>query len=94
MVLERGIIRWLDKYDDQKIKEFVGYIFGIFRKNSINSLIEIMEDSRVILTLIKETTNVNSVVKEMLKDLIVILRQCNKEQFTFLIDTKETTKEN
>lgn len=85
-VLDDGIIRWLDKYDDDKIKQFVDYIFEIFKKNNINSLLEITTDSKVILLLLKETKNVHSVVKDMIKDLVSILKQCNKEQLTFLIE--------
>ncbi len=90
-VLDEGFLKWLDKYDDKKRKEFVDYVFEIFEKNNISSLIEIVEDNRLILTLLKETKNIHSVVKEMLKDLIVILRQCNKEQLTFKIDKEEKT---
>lgn len=85
-VLEKGFLIWLDKYDDSKKKEFVDCIFEIFKKNNINSVIEIMESNKLILTLLKETINMDPIVKEMLKDLIVILRQCNKEEQTFLID--------
>lgn len=88
-VLDKGFLIWLDKYDDSKKKEFVDCIFEIFKKNNINSVIEIMESNKLILTLLKETINMDPIVKEMLKDLITILRQCNKEEETFLVEKKQ-----
>jgi len=85
-VLDKGIIKWLDKYDDSKRKEFVDCIFEVFKKNNINSLIEIMQSNKLVLTLLRETINMDPIVKEMIKDLISVLRQCNKEEQTFLVD--------
>ena len=75
-LLDKGIIKWLDKYDDSQKKEFVDCIFSIFKKNNIKSTLEVMESNKVILTLLKETINMDQIVKEMLKDLITILRKC------------------
>lgn len=83
-LLDKSIIKWLDKYDDSKKKEFVDCIFVIFNKNNIKSTLEVMESNKVILTLLKETINMGPIITEMLKDLISILRKCNRDELTVL----------
>ncbi len=79
-VLDEGISKWLSKYDDSTKKLFIDCIFDIFKKNNIISLTEVFGSPKVMLTLLKETFNMDPIVKEMAKDLIVILNKCNKEE--------------
>lgn len=78
-VLDQGIITWLDKYDDEARQKFVDSLFSVFEVNNITSLLELKKSIKLIFKLIRSSKNVDPVVKEMLKDLMNILIDTNKE---------------
>lgn len=77
-LIDEAITTWLNKYSDVERKQFVEYIFKIFQNNNITSLIQIMDNYKLIIDLLKEAGNIDSTVKDMTKELINILVECNK----------------
>ena len=71
--------KWLDKYNDIEIKRFVDELFKLFKENNITSLIEIMDNYKLILDILKSANHIDPVVKEMAKDMINILLKREKD---------------
>lgn len=69
-VLDEGMIKWLDNYDDNKRKKFVTSLFDIFRNADIHNLLEIMDNRKLILKLIKESSNIDEETREMIFEFI------------------------
>lgn len=78
-LLDKGISAWLDKYNDEERELLVKCLFEIFENNNITSFMEIMENYKLILDLLKSAKKLNPIVKDMAKDLIKVLIECNKE---------------
>jgi hypothetical protein len=72
-ILDDGVIKWLDKYDDNKRREFVISLFDIFRKARVNNLTQIMENKRLILKLIRESKDMDIDNKNMIRDFIYVI---------------------
>lgn len=77
-VIDEAIATWLDKYNDNERKQFVTYIFRIFQNNNITSLIQIMDNYKLILDIVKDAGDIEDIVKDMTKDLVKVLLECNK----------------
>ncbi len=77
--LDESMIKWLNKYSDEERKRFVDSLFMIFRRASVNSLVEVMNNKKIILKLIFETKGIDSKTKGMLKDFIYMLFSYFKE---------------
>lgn len=92
-VLDDEIINWLNKYTREERKRFVYAMFDIFEKAEIESLMEILENKRVIFDLINEYKEVDDIDRDMLKDFIGMLFNCFKEvkieEFKKLFEKKE-----
>lgn len=69
-VLDEGMIRWLDKYSDKEREKFVVSLFDIFKKADINNLLEIIDNKKLILKLIRESGNIDEETKKMILDFI------------------------
>ena len=82
-VLDRGVIKWLDKYDDVKREKFVDSVFAILEENNITSLLQLKKEINLIFKVIKSSTTIDPMVKEMLKDLFKVLSETNKEYLWF-----------
>ena len=80
-ILDTGVITWLDKYKDEEREKFVNSLFTIFEENNIDSLLELKKSIKPIFKIVKSSKNIDPIVKEMLKDLMQILIDTNKEFF-------------
>lgn len=78
-VLDDGIIRWLDKYDDEKRERFVNSIFKTIEENNIKSIVQIKRNKKLILKILKSSKSLDPIVTDMIKDLIKIINKTNKE---------------
>lgn len=85
IVLDEGINKWFDSYTNLERKQLIKAVFDLCRNNNISSLIEIKENSRIILLVLKDTKNVDDNVKKMIRELITILIKCNREHKTFIL---------
>ena len=77
--LDKEIINWLKKYTREERKRFVFAMFDIFERAGIESLLEIIEDGKLLFELINESKELDDVDREMLKDFINMIINCFKE---------------
>ena len=78
-VFDEGFTKWLDKYDDEKRKMFVKEIFDVMRKNNIVDLMEINLKKELILNIVKQSKEINPLVKEMTIELFKVIGKTNFE---------------
>ena len=78
-VFDEGFSKWLDKYDDEKRKMFVKEVFDVLRKNNIKDLMEINLKKELILNIIKQSKEINPVVKEMTIELFKVIGKTSFE---------------
>lgn len=78
-VLDHGILTWLDNYNEQERKEFVKELFQIFKKHNVTSLLQFVEEPRLLIKLMKDTSNMDPIIKEMIKELVEILKEYSKQ---------------
>lgn len=78
IILNGGITKWFDSYSDDEIKKFSKSIFDICKKNNINSLIEIKENSKIIFQFIRDARDIDDNTKKMIKELIDIIINIKK----------------
>ena len=65
--------KWLAEYTPKQKENFVEEVFAIFKNENIDSLLDFKEKSlKDLLSLIKESNNIDDSVKEMLKDLLIL----------------------
>ena len=80
-ILDKGIITWLDKYDDEKREKFVNSVFKILEDNNVHSLIQLKKEIKLIFKVLKSSRDIDPMVNEMMKDLLKIITDTNKEFF-------------
>ena len=78
-VFDEGFTRWLDKYDDEKRKLFVTEIFKVMKENNIKDLMEIQLKKDLILNVVKQSKEINQLVKEMTIELFKVIAKTNLE---------------
>ena len=78
-ILDQGIITWLDKYDDEKREKFVNSVFEILEANNVQSLLQLKKQVKLLFKVIKSAKDLDPIVSEMLKDLLKVMNETNKE---------------
>ena len=78
-VFDEGFSKWLDKYDDEKRKLFVKEIFKVIKDNGIKDLMEINLKKELILNIVKQSKEINPLVKEMTIELFKVIGKTNFE---------------
>lgn len=78
-ILDEGIIKWLDKYDDEKREKFVDSVFSILEENNVQSLLQLKSEIKLFFKVLKSSKDLDPIVIEMLKDLLKIITDTNKE---------------
>lgn len=76
-VFDDGFSKWLDRYDDEKRKMFVKEIFDVMRRNNIKDLVEINLKKELILNIVRQSKEINPMVKEMTIELFKIIGKTN-----------------
>lgn len=77
--LHDRIIKWIEKYDKETREKFVISLFSVFDRSGVNSIIDIFENKKLILKLILETKGIESDIRKMIKDFIILLFQTSSE---------------
>jgi len=77
--LEKEVLKWLKCYDLEQRKKFVFAMFDIFERANVKSLIDIMENKKLILQLIVEYKGVDDENRNILKDFLKMILRCFKE---------------
>ena len=79
MVLDNSVALWLDKYDFEDRERFVKSLFDIFRKCGINNLIQFMDNNKLILDVIKKSSELTGNDRKMVLDFVNLFFNCLKE---------------
>lgn len=78
-VLDEGFNSWLNKYDYDTIECFVNNIGKILDDNNIITVLDFLENKKLIIDVLKSAKNMDPLVKSMTLDLIKVLYTLNKE---------------
>ena len=78
-VLDNSMSLWLDKYNYENREVFVKSLFDIFRECNIDNLIQIMDNNRLIIDIIKKSNNLTNEDKKMILDFISVFLNCFKD---------------
>lgn len=79
LILNRSISNWMEKYDNTVRKNFFTTLFDICRDIELKDLGEMKKNKLLFIKLIKSAKKINPEVKEIAKDLILMINKCNKE---------------
>jgi hypothetical protein len=82
-ILDKGIDEWIEMYNKKQKKKFVKEIFNVFKRTNITSLIDIMNNYKLLIKILREIKQVDNEVAKMLKEFIAILIRANKEKLIF-----------
>lgn len=77
-ILEKAITKWLGKYDKETKIKFTESIFDICKKNGIETLYDIKGKTRLLLKEVSDSNSIPPEVKEMFKQLYLLIRDCRK----------------
>lgn len=79
--LDKGIIKWLDKYNDTDRKHFVDALFDICNRASIDNLLDYKLDKfSNTIKIIRETKNLDQGTKSMIIDLFkFLIKYCSDD---------------
>ncbi len=72
-IFEKGMLNWVNKYNDFERKKFTESLFKVFERANIHSLVEIMDNKKLILKLIYETRGIDKTTKKMLREFIWVI---------------------
>ena len=78
-LLDEGFNSWLNKYDYDTIECFVNNIGKILDDNNIITVLDFLENKKLIIDVLKSAKNMDPLVKSMTLDLIKVLYTLNKE---------------
>ena len=78
-IVDEGVTKWLQKYSAEEREEYFKCFFNVFDKNNIESLLDIMKNYKLVVSIIKELGNTSDKFKEMSRDLASLVRHVNRE---------------
>ena len=78
-ILDKGMITWLDKYDDEKREKFVNSVFKILEDNNVKSILQLRSEIKLLIQVARSSKGLDPIVSEMIKDLLKIMKDTNKE---------------
>ena len=78
-LIDRTVSKWLDKYGDIDRELFVNDLFLIFDKAGIDNLLDIVNNKKLIINIIKETKGIDKKNRNMIMDFIYLLIDLFKE---------------
>lgn len=76
---DEKLLEWLKSYELDERKTFVLQLFDIFDRAKVVSLIDIMDNKKLIFTLITESKGLDRNTKVMLKELLLLILECFKD---------------
>ena len=69
-VLDKGMVEWLYKYDDEKRKKFVDSLFMIFERANVTNLNDVISNKKLIIKLVFQARDIDKETKNIIKDFI------------------------
>ena len=77
-LMER-IANWVYQYDRKQRERFVVALFSVFDRAGIKSIIDMVENKKLILKFILETKDIEAEVTKMIKDFVMMVIQVSSE---------------
>ena len=71
--VDKGALAWLEQYDDVTREKIFTALFDIFRKAEVHTLVEIMDNEKLILKLLRESSNLDPKIRDMIMDFFPVL---------------------
>ncbi len=78
-ILDKSMLEWVNKYDDNQRKMFTESLFSVFERANIHSLVEVMDNKKLILKLIYESRGIDKTTKKMLREFIWVIFEYFKD---------------
>lgn len=72
-ILDKSMLEWVNKYDDFQRKMFTESLFRVFERANVHSLVEIMDNKKLILKLILESRGIDQTTRKMLREFIWVI---------------------
>ena len=76
---DKRLLEWLMKYDKKQRKSFFEGLFMIFERVKIDSLIDIMDNKKLVLKVLSESKELDNETKTILRELIFMIFDCFKD---------------
>ena len=77
--LMESVSNWIYQYDKDQREKFVVALFSVFDRAGIKSIIDIIENKKLILKFILETKDIEPDVRKMIKDFVMMVIQVSGE---------------
>lgn len=77
--LESRVLEWMNQYNKEQREKFVTSLFDIFDRANITSLVDVMENKKLIFHLITEAKDLDKDDRIILKDFLGMLFRCFKD---------------
>lgn len=78
-IMDKGMLEWVNKYDDFQRKVFTESLFNVFERANVHSLVEIMDNKKLLLKLILESRSIDKITKKMLREFIWVVFEYAKD---------------
>ena len=78
-LVDKTVLNWLKKHSDNERENFVESLFLIFDKANIRDLIDIMNNKKLIFSVIKNSTELDNKTRNMIMDFIYLFLDLFKE---------------
>ena len=78
-IMDKGMLEWMNKYDDFQRKIFTESLFNVFERANVHSLVEIMDNKKLLLKLILESRSIDKITKKMLREFIWVVFEYAKD---------------
>ena len=90
--IDDKLLEWLKKYPKKEREKFVVELFRIFDRCKIDSLVDIMNNKKLIFEFILKSKNLDSNTKKILKELVFLIFDCfksvSKEELLVIFNKK------
>lgn len=90
--LDNRLLNWLNQYDREQREKFVKSLFEIFEKNDISSVIDVLENKKLIFQLIMDMKGIDKDTRDMLKEFVSLLlhtfRDVTKDELKAFFEKK------
>ena len=79
LIFDKGLSMWLDKYNYTDRKKFIKEVFNVFRENGITSTVQLRNNFKDVVNIIRSSGKISDEVKDMFNELINIINIVRKE---------------
>lgn len=77
--LNKGMKTWINQYDDKVREKVVKALFLVFDRANVESIVDIMDNKKLIFKLIMEYNSVDKEVRDIMRNLIYVVLKYFKD---------------